>query len=85
VSTTARSFDTDERPWNIVSDRRGHRCSISRPRPPRLGERIICADCHTEYLMVDTPFGREWRPQTPADRGVERIVRHRGTTGPRQQ
>jgi hypothetical protein len=84
MSSTARAFDTDERPWNVVSDRRGHRCSLP-PKPPRLGSRCTCEGCGTEYLVVDTPFGREWRPQTPADRSVERIVRHRGTKGPRQQ
>lgn len=57
----------DDKPWNLVDDRRPHRCVPVRKRRGRLrlGERADCS-CGVEYVWMDSRIGGpQWLPITP--------------------
>lgn len=52
-------IDQDDKPWNLISDSRAHRCQP--PARKKLGRRFTC-DCGTEFQYSDTRFGGQWLP-----------------------
>lgn len=53
--------DIVEKPWEMISDSRRHRCAP--PPRARLGRRYEC-ECGTIYMRRRTAFGLQWLPIT---------------------
>lgn len=57
------NIQQDDKPWNLVTDRRAHRCSL--PARRKLGRTHAC-DCGIVYRVERTRFGLQWMPQSDA-------------------